>query len=272
MRIGWVGLGAIGTNMVLRALDAGHHVTAYARGQGLTAVHAKGGGSTSDYAALADGAEIVALCLFDDDQLRRVVFDGGLLAAMRRGAILAIHTTGAPALAREIGDQAPDGVAVLDATFSGGPHNVLAGELTMMVGGEAETIERARPLFAAYAKQIFHVGPLGSGQEVKLLNNLLFAANLKNAAEMLLVAETLGLAPSAVANMIQYCSGASSALRSFQSATPIADTLGRIQPYVGKDVATIARTAVDAGIDISVFADTVAYFSKKRTEPGGTGT
>ncbi len=262
MRIGWIGLGGIGTNMLLRALDAGHHVTAYARGQGLAAVRAKGAGIASDYAALAGGAEIVAVCLFDDDQLRRVVFDGGLLAAMRPGAILAIHTTGSPALAREIGDRAPDGVAVLDATFSGGPHNVLAGELTMLVGGEADMIEQARPLFTAYARQIFHVGPLGRGQEAKLLNNLLFAANVKNAAEALLLAGRLGLAPSAIANMIQHCSGASSALRSFQSDAPIAGMLSRIQPYASKDVATIAETAANAGTDISAFADTIAYFGK----------
>jgi 3-hydroxyisobutyrate dehydrogenase len=151
---------------------------------------------------------------------------------------------------------------VLDATFSGGPHNVLAGELTMMVGGEAEVIERARPVFASYAKQIFHTGPLGSGQVIKLLNNLLFAANLKNAAELLSVAETLGLAPATVAEVIQSCSGASSALRSFQSPNPIAETLRRIQPYVGKDVATIAKTSADTGIGISAFAETIAFFTK----------
>jgi 3-hydroxyisobutyrate dehydrogenase len=260
MQIGWVGLGAIGTNMVLRALDAGHSVTAYARGQGQAAVQAQGAALSSDYTALAARSEIVALCLFDDDQLRRVVFDDGLLAAMRPGAILAIHTTGAPALAREIGARAPAGVSVLDATFSGGPHNVLAGQLTMMVGGDAAAIECARPVLGSYAKQIFHAGALGSGQVIKLLNNLLFAANLKNAAELLSVAESLGLAPAAAAEVIQSCSGASAALRSFQSPSPIAETLRRIQPYVGKDVATIAKTSAESDIDISAFADAIAYF------------
>jgi 3-hydroxyisobutyrate dehydrogenase len=267
MKTGWVGLGAIGTNMVLRALDAGHKVTAYARGQGIAAVQAKGAAISSDFKTLAESSEILALCLFNDEQLRSVVFDGGLLAAMRPGSILAIHTTGAPELAREIGDRAPFGVSVLDATFSGGPHNVLAGEITIMAGGETEAIERARPLFTAYASQIFHAGPLGSGQVIKLLNNLLFAANLKNAAELLSVAETLALTPSTVADMIQHCSGASSALRSFQSPAPIATTLSRIQPYVGKDVATIAKTSANAGINIDAFADTIAYFTKNPSLP-----
>ncbi len=96
---------------------------------------------------------------------------------------------------------------MLDATFSGGPHDVLAGALTLMIGGEPETVEHARPLLQTYADKIFYIGPLGYGQMLKLLNNLSFAANLKNVAELLQLAEGLNFKASDVANIIQNCSG-----------------------------------------------------------------
>ncbi|MFT3968513.1 MAG: NAD(P)-binding domain-containing protein, partial [Sphingobium sp.] len=142
MRIGWIGLGAIGTNMVRRALGAGHRLTVFARGKGLEEVIAEGAWTSGDYRALAAQSDVLAICLFNDIQVRSVLFEEGALASMRPGSVLAIHTTGSPGLAREIGALAPEGVEVMDATFSGGPHTVLAGELTAMVGGTAEAPQR----------------------------------------------------------------------------------------------------------------------------------
>ena len=246
--------------MVMRVLGAGHDVTVYARGKGLAEVQAAGAAVCSDYATLATGCELLGLCVFSDAQLRSVLFDEGMLAAMRPRSILFMHTTGAPDLAREIGAKAPAGVAVLDATFSGSPANVLAGELVLMVGGEAEAINRARPLLQTYAKHIHHVGPLGHGQMLKLLNNLLFATNLKNAAELLRIAEAQGFVPREVADVIQTCSGGSYAMRSFQSNRSLADALAASRPYIKKDVATVASSAAKAGIDIGGFTQTVDYF------------
>lgn len=260
MQVGWIGLGAIGANMVLRACDAGHDITAFARGKGLSAVEAKGARLSDDYRALAAGSDIVVLCLFDDNQVRSVLFGEGALAAVRPGSILVNHTTGSPELAREICEKAPAGVAVLDATFSGGPDSVLAGELTVMVGGNAASVERVRPLLASYARAIFQFGSVGSGQTIKLLNNLLFATNLKNAAELLKIAASQGFDQSEVAKVIQSCSGGSSAMRSFCSGASLEATLARIWPYVEKDVATVASSAASNGIDIGAFHETVAYF------------
>jgi 3-hydroxyisobutyrate dehydrogenase-like beta-hydroxyacid dehydrogenase len=181
---------------------------------------------------------------------------------MRPGSVLVIHTTGSPDFAREIGASAPPGVATLDAAFSGGPAAVLAGELTIMVGGDAEAIDRVRPLLASYARLIFHVGSLGSGQTIKLLNNLLFATNLMNAAELLNVAAARGLDTAEAAKVIQNCSGASFALRSFLSPAPVAEALARSRPYVEKDVATVAASAERNHIDISAFRPTIGYFAK----------
>jgi len=261
MQVGWIGLGAIGTNMVARALGVGHRVTVHARGRGLPVVRAMGASVEADYRALAASSAVLALCLFNDDQVRSVLFGEGALAALKPGSILAIHTTGSPELAREIGAQAPAGVAVLDATFSGGPDAVLAAELTMMVGGHADALDQARPLFAAYSQRIFHFGPLGSGQIVKLLNNLLFATNFKNAADILKIGAAMGFQTSEVASVIQCCSGASFAMRSFQTGNSIPDVLARIQPYLSKDVTTVAASALSAEIDIGAFHDTIRYFA-----------
>ncbi|MCE7797371.1 NAD(P)-dependent oxidoreductase [Sphingobium sufflavum] len=262
MRIGWIGLGAIGANMVLRALGAGLDMTVFARGAGLDAVRAAGAASVADHGALATASDILALCLFDDAQVRSVLFDDGALAAMVPGSILAIHTTGSPDLAREIGARAPAGVMVIDATFSGGPHTVLAGDLTAMVGGEADAVERARPLIASYASRIHHVGPLGHGQTIKLLNNLLFATNLKNAAALLEVAEGQGFAIADIVPILTGCSGDSYALNLFRSGVPVDAALARSWPFVSKDVATVAASAAGAGIDLAAFAPTLAFFGK----------
>ncbi len=259
MRIGWIGLGGIGTQMVLRALGAGHEVTAYARGKGLAEVEAAGAIASADYAAVARDKDVVAFCLFSDAQMRDVLFDGGALAAMSPGTVIAIHTTGSPDLARELQQRAPVGVHVIDATFSGGPADTAAGALTLMIGGETEAIDRARPLLETYGNRIHHVGALGEGQVVKLLNNLLFAANLQNAAEILRMAEQQGIDTAAAACVFQDCSGGSYASALFKAA-PIEAMLEVSRPYLAKDVKVALAGAMAAGMDVSPFRSTAAYF------------
>jgi 3-hydroxyisobutyrate dehydrogenase-like beta-hydroxyacid dehydrogenase len=261
MQFGWIGLGAIGASMVERALSFGHPLTAYARGQGTGRVAAKGAVLCQDYRQLAEGSDVLTLCLFDDGQVRNVLFDEGALSAMHPGSTLVIHTTGSPELAREIGRKAPTGVGVLDAAFSGGQDAALAGELTIMVGGNAEAVEQVRPLLSTYARLIHHAGALGSGQMTKLLNNLLFATNLRNAAELLKIGEAQGFEPAQLARLIQSCSGASSAMRSFCSDGPLDETLTRLRRFVDKDVATVARSAPDNAIGLGTFRETLEYFA-----------
>ena len=261
MKIGWVGLGSIGTGMVKQALAAGHEVCVYARGQGLDEVKAAGATSVRDYAAVAAQSELFGLCVFNDAQVREVMYDGGALAALKPGAVVVSHTTGSPDLVRELGARAPDGVSVIDATFSGGPVDVAAGKLAIMVGGDEAAVERARPLISTYADRIHHVGPLGHGQMVKLLNNLLFAANLQNAAEILRVADKQGLDTATCARILQDCSGASYASALFQRA-PVDQMLKGAWTYLVKDVATALTTAKGSGIDTAPFASTEAYFAK----------
>lgn len=263
MKIGWIGLGAIGAQMAKRLLAAGHEVTAYARGVGLPDVEAAGATVSLDYAQVAAGRDLLLICLFNDAQVREVLFDRGALASVSPGAVVVIHTTGSPELAHEVSRRSPDGVSVVDATFSGGPHDVARGELTVMVGGEAEAIGRARPALETYARQIHHVGPLGHAQRLKLLNNLLFATNMMNAAELLQLAERQGFEPAVVAQVLQACSGASFALGLFQKPAPPAAVLAATRPYLEKDVATALASAAEGGMDVSTFEATAAYFRKQ---------
>jgi 3-hydroxyisobutyrate dehydrogenase-like beta-hydroxyacid dehydrogenase len=159
-------------------------------------------------------------------------------------------------------------VEVLDATFSGGPADVAAGRLTVMAGGSAQALETARPALAAYAGQIHHVGGLGLGQTLKLLNNLLFATNQMNAARMLQLAQAQGFDTAAVARVLQGCSGASFALGLFQRPAPLAAVLAGSRPYLEKDVATAAAAAADAGLDLAAFAATLEFFRPGQNTAG----
>lgn len=262
MNIGWVGLGSIGARMVKRLLAAGLPVTVYSRGAGLPEVTANGAKEQPDYARLASDSDLLVLCVYDDDQARSVLFDNGALAALQPGSVLALHTTGSPGLMRELGGKAPQDVQVLDVTFSGGPADVEAGELTLMVGGEVDALEKARAAFETYASRIYRVGPLGHGQVVKLMNNLLLGTNMMNAVEMLRMAEDFGFETATVAQIIQASSGASFAMRLFQNQ-PVSKILDASRHYLEKDVAVALAAAKEAGLDVSAFATTANYFSKR---------
>jgi 3-hydroxyisobutyrate dehydrogenase len=262
MKVGWVGLGSIGAEMVKRLLGAGRAVTVYPRGGGLADVSARGAEQQADYARLARDSELLVLCVYDDDQVRNVLLENGALAAMLPGSVLALHTTGSPGLMRELGEKAPQGVQVLDVTFSGGPANVEAGDLTLMVGGDADTLEKTRDIFETYASRVYRVGSLGQGQVVKLMNNLLFATNLMNAVELLKIAENQDFETTNMAQIIQASSGASYAMRLFENQ-PVSRMLEAARHYLEKDVAVALAAAAEAGLDVSAFAATAAYFAKR---------
>jgi 3-hydroxyisobutyrate dehydrogenase-like beta-hydroxyacid dehydrogenase len=259
MQVGWIGLGEIGGPMARRALLAGHRILAYERGQAVKELRAGGVALSRDYTTIAAACEVLTICLFNDAQVKAVLLDQGALAAMRPGSVLVLHTTGSPELARQLQDAAPEGVAVLDATFSGSPAQAEHGTLTIMVGGATEAVARAQPLLASYAARVHHVGLLGQGQVVKLLNNLLFAANLRFAAEVLGLAERQGLDPGTCARIFQGCSSASTAGALFADAG-VAETLDRTHAFLSKDVATAADSLQELGLSSAMLAPVIASY------------
>jgi 3-hydroxyisobutyrate dehydrogenase-like beta-hydroxyacid dehydrogenase len=149
-------------------------------------------------------AEAVLMCLGDDPDLREVVLSpAGVMQVMTPGSLLIDHTTASAGLAREIAAAGQArGVQCLDAPVSGGQAGAEGGQLTVMVGGEADAYERAEPLIDAYAKMVRLIGPAGSGQLTKMVNQIAIAGVVQGFSEALNFALRAGLDPAAVVDVI----------------------------------------------------------------------
>jgi 3-hydroxyisobutyrate dehydrogenase len=152
----------------------------------------------------AGDAEAVLMCLGDDPDLREVVLSpAGVMQVMTPGSLLIDHTTASAGLAREIAAAGQArGVQCLDAPVSGGQAGAEGGQLTVMVGGEADAYERAEPLIDAYAKMARLIGPAGSGQLTKMVNQIAIAGVVQGFSEALNFALRAELDPAAVVDVI----------------------------------------------------------------------
>ncbi|MEZ5230594.1 MAG: NAD(P)-dependent oxidoreductase [Acidimicrobiales bacterium] len=195
-RHGFIGLGVMGFPM------AGASPAGRARGHGvqpdlLELTH--GSNSTAAHwrtpANAAEGAEVVITIVGNDDDVRSVVYgDDGALDAMANGSVLIDHTTASAALARELGDACvARGVGFVDGPVSGGQAGAENGRLTVMCGGEAETFESVAPLLETYAINATLIGPVGSGQLTKMVNQIAIAGTLQGLSEGLHLAMLAGL-------------------------------------------------------------------------------
>jgi 3-hydroxyisobutyrate dehydrogenase-like beta-hydroxyacid dehydrogenase len=249
MRIGWIGLGRVGQPMALRALGGGHSLTGHSRRFAQHAEVARAGGRLSASIAETVGdAELVCVNVYSEEQLRDALLVSGGLAAMASGSVLVIHSTVPPALIAELVALRPD-IAVLDAGFSGTAEDTAVGGLTLMVGGDAEALARVEPVFRCYARAIVHLGPSGAGMTLKILNNLIFAAQMNLAREAIAVITQSGVALGPALDALQGGSAASYALGVYQhSQNPLA-RFDQARPYLEKDVA-IALAAFPALRDL----------------------
>jgi len=204
--VAFLGLGVMGFPMAGHLRAAGHDVTVYnrtsARADAWVAAH--GGRQAPTPREAAEGSDVVFTCVGNDDHVRAVVFgDEGALAGMTAGAILVDHTTASAALAREMASAARvRGVSCLDAPVSGGQVGAERGTLTVMVGGEPDAFERARPIIDAYARSVGLMGPAGSGQLTKMVNQICLAGLIQSLAEGLQFARRAGLDVERVVGVI----------------------------------------------------------------------
>jgi 3-hydroxyisobutyrate dehydrogenase-like beta-hydroxyacid dehydrogenase len=257
LRVGFVGAGRIGLPMVRRLVAAGHRVMVSARTEEARTVLGRlGAVPCAEPAAAADGADVVALCVYSDQQVRDIALDGGLLAAMAPGSALVVHTTGSPTTVAALVEHARQrDVEVVDAPISGGPHDIDAGSVTLFVGATDAGLSRARPVLSAYGDPILHFGPPGAGQLVKLLNNAVFAANIGVVAEALRVARELGVEESSVLAGISAGSGSSRALLGIAATGSVATFAHNVGEFVGKDVAVVRAVGAELGVDFGVLAE-----------------
>ncbi|MBB3750646.1 3-hydroxyisobutyrate dehydrogenase-like beta-hydroxyacid dehydrogenase [Mycolicibacterium sp. BK634] len=259
MKVGFVGAGRMGAPMVRRLADAGHDVTVLGRApEKLVAAQELGAKSTGSLADLARDADAVVVCVFTDEQVRQICLTDDLLGTMREGAVLVLHTTGSPRTAEAIAEKAgARGVDVLDAPVSGGPHDIAAGTVTLYVGGDEDAVNRVRPLLSSYGDPVLHVGPLGFGQRVKLINNTLFAAQIGIAAEAVRLAGRLGVDESVLLSALPHGSGASRAVDSIARVGSAAGFISAVGEFIGKDVAVVRATVADLGSDLGLLDEVV---------------
>src|SRR6266851_4944450 len=196
-KVAFLGLGVMGFPMAGHLAAKGHKVTVYnrtfAKAEAWTTKHK--GKATKTPKEAAAGQEIVFSCVGDDGHLRAVMFgDNGALAGMAKGAILFDNTTASADIARELHAAAKKlGVDFIDAPVSGGQAGAENGQLTVMCGGEQAPFDKAKPVADAYAKAITLIGPPGSGQITKMMNQMAIAGLVQGLAEAINLGQKAGI-------------------------------------------------------------------------------
>ena len=205
-RVAFLGLGVMGYPMAGHLAKAGHQVTVYNRTREKAErwSEAHGGRVAATPAAAAESAELVMACVGNDEDLRQVTLGPeGAFLALAPGAVFVDHTTASAQIARELDEAAQARRAhFLDAPVSGGQAGAENGVLTIMVGGEASAFEQVQPVIDAYARMSRLMGPAGSGQLTKMVNQICVAGLLQSLAEGLHFAKRAGLDAPALVEVI----------------------------------------------------------------------
>lgn len=206
MRVAFIGLGVMGYPMAGHLAANGHQVTVYnrtaSRAEDWVAEH--GGKSAPTPMGAVIGAELVFTCVGNDDDVRAVTIgENGVLAGMDAGAILVDHTTASAQLARELHSQAASqNIGFIDAPVSGGQAGAQNGVLTVMCGGDEADYAKAEPLINNFARMCRLMGPSGSGQLTKMVNQIAIAGLVEALSEAIHFAKTAGLDTASVIEVI----------------------------------------------------------------------
>jgi 3-hydroxyisobutyrate dehydrogenase len=211
-RIGFVGLGMMGGQMAKRLVEQGYPVAGYdVDAERAARAEKTGVGPAKSPAAAAEGADVVLSSLPDPAALRRAYLGpDGVLSASRSGMTFIDLSTVDPDTWREVATAArAKGVDCLDAPVSGGPADAGSGRLVFLIGGEAAVLERCRGLLLTLGTEIHHVGPLGSGQIIKLVNNVMSIGNVAVAAEAMVLGVKAGMEPGRLFEILSTSGGRS---------------------------------------------------------------
>jgi 3-hydroxyisobutyrate dehydrogenase-like beta-hydroxyacid dehydrogenase len=246
VKVGFIGLGSQGGPMARRIVEGGYETTLWARKPATLEPFADTPAKVAKSPAeLAASSDLVCLCVVGDADIEEITGgEDGLLAAMEPGSVIAVHSTVHPDTCRELAKKAGSwDVSVIDAPVSGGGPAAAERRLLVMVGGDADVVERCRPVFETYADPVVHLGDLGSGQTTKLLNNLLFTANLGTAATALSLANALGVSPDRLIEVVSRGSGNSFALNALGGIGGLERLAGVAGTLLQKDVRLIVELA-----------------------------
>ena len=262
-RIGFLGLGTMGAAMAANLARAGFAVTAWNRSPGRAAeLDALGVSRSGTPADVARSSDVLVICVSDTPDVEAVLFGpDGVAAGTRDGQLVIDCSTIAPSATRDFGARlAALGVALVDAPVSGGSEGAQKATLTIFCGGEAEAVERARPILSAMGKTITHVGPSGSGQAVKAVNQVILAGTYIGVAEGIVLAMKAGLDVGQVVDALGGGAAQSWVLAN-RSARMIANDypLGFKVELHRKDLAIALELAREMGADLPV-AELAAEF------------
>jgi 3-hydroxyisobutyrate dehydrogenase-like beta-hydroxyacid dehydrogenase len=257
--VGFLGAGQLGEPMVERLLGAGHDVAVYARREEIRRrLEAKGAAVADSVADLARGSDVLVSCLFSDAQLRETgLGPNGFIANAKPGAVFVSHTTGTLSTLEALRDSSPRAPVILDAPVSGTVENIDAGTLTVLIGGPSDAVASVTPILAAYADPVVATGALGSALALKLINNLLFAANAQLLGTATQLGEKLGVAPDVLLSTLQVCSANSNAADHAQRIGGMDRFAELAAPFLRKDIAACREAAAEAGVDLGLLGTAV---------------
>jgi 3-hydroxyisobutyrate dehydrogenase len=249
-RIGFVGLGNMGGRMVRRLVESGREVLGFDVREGLAAqLGAVPAGGAGEVAAACD---VVLLSLPDSKVIEKVVAgEDGVLAHARPGQVVVDLSTANPASTRALAERfAAAGATYLDAGISGGAAAADKGALTLMVGGDADALERVRPVLDAFSSRIFTCGASGAGHTAKVLNNFLNAVALASTAEVMVAGKKAGLDLAVLLDVLNASSGVNFATLNRFPRIITGDYLegGLTNTLMTKDVALYTELAAGLGV------------------------
>lgn len=255
-RVGFIGLGIMGTPMAANLVAAGHTVVGFSRRTASIEKAAERGVlSASSIKDVVEGSDFVITMLPDSPDVEKVLLgEDGVLAFATKEQVIIDMSTIRPDVARAIAQKASErGVAVLDAPVSGGEAGAIEGVLSIMVGGTAEAFNKANEVFAAMGKTIVHVGPAGSGQTVKAANQLMVATNLQGLAEAVVFLEAHGVSVAPALEVLGGGLAGSTVLaRKSKNMMTREFTPGFRMDLFHKDMGIVTSAAREAGVSLLV--------------------
>ena len=270
----FIGLGNMGYPMAGHLAKADFDVTVYNRTTKKAEAWVKehGGASAATPANAADGADIIITCVGNDNDLRSIMLgDDGVLAGAGKGGLIIDHTTASAIVAREIAEAADDkGVGFLDGPVSGGQEGAQKGQLTVMVGGSEEDFARGEAAMQSFAKAVTHMGPVGSGQLTKMVNQICCACSIQALAEGMNFALKSGLDAHQVVDVIS--KGAAQSWQMENRGKTMVDgkfDFGFAVDWMRKDLDICLDEARTNGAQLPLTALVESFYARIQAEGGG---
>ena len=271
MKIGFAGLGVMGAPMARHLVKGGHEVAGFNRSprKARAWAEAAGGRFAATVAEAAAGAEVFILCVGNDDDVRQVVADA--LLALPSGAVVVDHTTTSARVAREMAELAAgQGVAFIDAPVSGGQAGAENGQLSVMAGGDAAALAQVESVLTHYARAVKHMGPSGSGQLTKMVNQIAIAGVVQGLAEAVHFAQTAGLDTDAVYDAVSKGAAQSWQMDNrWKTAAEGRFDFGFAVDWMRKDLGLVLDEARANGAHVALTALVDQFYSEIQAMGGG---